>query len=927
MRDLLPFVILGLTSGSAYGLAGVGLVLTYKTSGVFNFAFGALGTLAAYVFYSLNVSHGLPWPVAALLSTVVLGTVLGYVFELFARHLSRAALAVRIVAMLGIVLVIEGAFLLAHGTESQTFPTFLPDNRFKVFDAYVSASQLIIMGLALVLTLALYVFLHRTRLGMAMRAVVDDPALLDLAGTRPTTVRRIAWMIGTVCALMSGILLAQSTNLDPVTLTALVAQAFAAAALGAFASLPLAYAGGLAVGVLSAILTRYASSSEYLAGLPASLPFVVLFGVLVVLPRRRLATRLQSIPLPRAAWTAPLRTQIFFCLIALAALAFVPQFSGDHIGQWAGFLAIAIMFLSLGLLVRTSGQVSLCHAGFGAIGAVAFSKLATEAHLPWLLALLVAGLVVVPIGAVIAIPAIRLSGLYLALATFGFGLLLQNMFYNTSLMFGLNGYGVPMPRPHLSWLDLESDTGFYYVVLAVLAVATAVVIALTRTRLGRLLNALGDSPTALSMGGTSVPTTQVLVFCISAFLAGISGALLGVSLIQVDPTSFNPTLSLTYLALIVLAVGGAPWYALVQAAGLMLIPAYVTSGSVGYWLQIVFGLFAVLLAFAPQTRHVPGWVRFSAAGVARLLGERGTGPVPAAPDATPDPNETDLPSPPGAAGRPVGEGLRVDSLRVRFGGLVAVDHLALAAPAGQITGLIGPNGAGKTSTFDAICGLNPAAQGRVHLHGRDISGASPPARAAAGLGRTFQQMQLYDSLTVLENVRLGREAALAGRGPLNQIFAGRSRHLIDRAAREALHLCGIADLSDRVVGSLSTGQRRLTELARCLAGPFDLMLLDEPSSGLDAHETKAFGALLRRVVATRGVGILLVEHDMSLVMDLCDRIFVLDFGKPLFAGSPAEVTASDLVRSAYLGTGGPMDGTDRADASSGSDSHVKVEAR
>jgi ABC-type branched-subunit amino acid transport system ATPase component/branched-subunit amino acid ABC-type transport system permease component len=908
MTEFLPFIVLGLTSGSAYGLAGVGLVLTYKTSGVFNFAFGAVGTLAAYIFYSLNVTHGVPWPVAALLSTVVLGIILGYVFELFARQLSQAALAIRIVTTLGVVLIIEGYFLLTHGTEAATFPTFLPTRSYKILGAYVSVNQLIIMALALVLTLALYVFFRTARLGVAMRAVVDDPTLLDLAGTKPVTVRRVAWMIGTTFALMSGILLAQSTNLDPVVLTELVAQAFAAAAIGSFSSLPMTYVGGLAVGVVSAVLTKYASDNQYLAGIPASLPFIALFLVLVLLPRRRLANRLQSIPLPRAAWTAPVRVQTAWCVLALAGLALVPLFVGTRISQWTGFLAIAIMFLSLGLLVKTSGQVSLCHAGFGAVGAAAFSQFAVHAHLPWLVAFLLAGLVAVPIGAVIAIPAIRLSGLYLALATFGFGLLLQNMFYTTSLMFGTEGAGIPMPRPHLSWLALDSDQGFYYVVLAVLALAVAGVIAITRTRLGRLLRALGDSPAALSMGGTSVHTTQVLVFCISAFLAAVSGALLGMSLIQVDPTSFDPTLSLTYLALIVLALGGPPWYALVQAAGLMLIPAYVTSGNTLYVLEIIFGVFAVLVAFAPAAREAPGWVTAAGEWIGRLLGQSSEPPAghqPAVrqePGARPAATGAARPAASSAGARAASEGLVATDLHVQFGGLVAVDNVALTAPPGQITGLIGPNGAGKTTAFDAICGLNPAARGQVRVHGRDVSRASPPARAGAGIGRTFQQMQLYDSLTVLENVSLGREAALAGRSPVSQVFGGKARREVLSRAREAMALCGVEDLAQRPAGSLSAGQRRLTELARCLAGPFDILLLDEPSSGLDVGETRSFAALLRQVVRRRDVGILLVEHDMSLVMDVCDSIYVLDFGKMLLQGSPDEVARSELVRAAYLGS-------------------------
>jgi ABC-type branched-subunit amino acid transport system ATPase component len=217
--------------------------------------------------------------------------------------------------------------------------------------------------------------------------------------------------------------------------------------------------------------------------------------------------------------------------------------------------------------------------------------------------------------------------------------------------------------------------------------------------------------------------------------------------------------------------------------------------------------------------------------------------------------------------------------------------------------LIGPNGAGKTTTFDACSGLNRRYRGTVRLHGDDVTRLAPAARARRGLGRTFQRMELCETLTVLDNVILGCESAQAGARVVGQLAAGRGEWGQSRAAAwSALELCGIEDLADRQAGDLSTGQRRLVELARCLAGPFGLLLLDEPSSGLDRDETARFGALLQRVVAERGVGILLVEHDMELVMRVCEYVYVLDFGKLIFEGTPAEVTSSEIVQAAYLGS-------------------------
>ena len=252
---------------------------------------------------------------------------------------------------------------------------------------------------------------------------------------------------------------------------------------------------------------------------------------------------------------------------------------------------------------------------------------------------------------------------------------------------------------------------------------------------------------------------------------------------------------------------------------------------------------------------------------------------------------------------PAEEGLRVEGLVVRFGGLTAADGVSLAAPLGRITGLVGPNGAGKTTTFNACTGLNRPDAGRVLLFGKDVGHTSAQARAQLGLGRTFQRMELYDSLTVFDNVALGLEARLAGRTPWRHLLARPGETAKVRVvALEAMARCGITHLAGQRPADLSTGQRRLVELARAIAGGSRLLLLDEPSSGLDKSETGAFGDVLTTLVREEARGILIVEHDMSLVMRICDHVYVLDFGKLIFEGSTAELAADPIVRAAYLGS-------------------------
>jgi ABC-type branched-subunit amino acid transport system ATPase component len=247
-------------------------------------------------------------------------------------------------------------------------------------------------------------------------------------------------------------------------------------------------------------------------------------------------------------------------------------------------------------------------------------------------------------------------------------------------------------------------------------------------------------------------------------------------------------------------------------------------------------------------------------------------------------------------------GLEIHGLTVAFGGNVAVNDVSLSAPRGSITGLIGPNGAGKTTTFNACSGLLKPKKGSIRLFGDDVTTASPGSRARAGLGRTFQKVEVCDSMTVAENVRVGAEARSAGNSPLKQICGSRREtKRIAESAAQALERCHITHLSRKSVASLSTGQRRLIELARVLAGGFPFLLLDEPSSGLDDAETNQFAAILRQAVTELDIGILLVEHDMGLVMGLSNNIYVLDFGQLIFEGSSKEAQDSDVVRNAYLG--------------------------
>ena len=909
MHQFLPFIVIGLATGAVYGLAGMGVVLTFKTSGILNLGYGSIAALDAFLFYILYVEHNWPWPLAVLVCLLVFAPLLGLLMEVLARSLTDASETIKVVATVGIILIVEAIGLLWHETNPPTFPHFLSQSTVSILGVNVTWEQIILFVFSLVAGTALYLFFRFVRLGVVMRGVVDNHELVSMSGDNPIRVRRWAWIVGTVFAAAAGLLLSPTFPVDGVTLPTAVFSAFGAAALGYFSSLPLTFGGGLVIGIAGALMDKYAATIPALAGLPVGLPVIVLVLVLILIPRSRLVQRrLVAVAPTRRSYYAPTRVRLAAGAVVVIVLGLIPSFQGNQVALWSAALIDVILFLSLGLLVRKSGQISLCQLAFAAVGAAAFGHFAAD-HIPWLLALVLATLVAAPVGALIAIPAVRVSGVFLALATLGFGILMEQVFYPRAILFGDNPLGLTDPRPDLSiggW-NLSSPTGFYYVILIITVLVVLFVMSISGGRLGRLLEALSGSPVALETNGVNSSGLKVIVFCIAACIAALAGALTGMLYTFASGSYFPSFTSLELVAVVVIVTVGDPWFALLAAVGYAVIPGYIT-GTTSTWLTMLFGVFAVTAAYSTRGPTVPLAVQRvldrlggrppATAAPGRRLGPGGAG-VPAADGERESaaPGLTLVPPPQSAR-----EGLVLKDISVNYGGVKAVSSVSLTAPMGSITGLVGPNGAGKTSLFNASSGLIRIGGGSVFLRGAEVTGAGTSARARRGMGRTFQRTQLFDSLTVRQNVAMGREALLAGANPLSQILGSRrASRAVAAATEESLALTGTTALADEQAGLLPVGQRRLVELARALAGDFDLLLLDEPSSGLDAHETEEFGRVLKRVVEERGCGILLVEHDMALVREVCDSVYVLDFGMLIFEGDPREMLASEQVRAAYLG--------------------------
>ena len=610
MRDYLPYIVVGLGAGSVYAIAAMGLVVTYKTSGVFNFAHGAVGMAATYVFYTLRVDAGWPTALAAAVAVLGIAPAMGVVIDrLLLRRLAGAPSSSYVVVSLGLLVALQGFFLAVYGPAPRRVEPFLPQSTFRLPGVNVGWDQAILVVIAAASGLGLVLF-FRTRFGVLTRAVVDDRDLSELARVDAGAVTSASWIIGCAFAALSGVLLAPLLGVDAVILTLLVIQAFGAAAVGRLVSLPLTYAGGLAIGVAASLSTKFVVDHPGLAGVPSSLPFVVLFAVLVFSRRGKFAELTR--PGRRSTGSAggaglaagrfPARL-----LVGLAVVGVVlpGRLDSARLLTATAVVAFVLIFSSLGLLVGMSRQVSLCHVVFVALGATTLARL-RDAGVPYLPALLLAGLILVPVGAVVAIPAIRLSGLFLALATFGFGVLAQNLLYPSKAGFGGKAI-LTINRPDLFGLSLRSDTAFYFFVLLVVAAGVVAVEFVRVTRLGRVLRALADSPMAVQSLGINPVVPRVLVFCLTAFLAALAGGLLGTLTLSVNAQTFDFFQSLLWVTVLVTAGPSSLGGAVTAAVALVWVPTVFTSHTVVEWQPVAFGVAAIFLA---QARNgVVGLVR------------------------------------------------------------------------------------------------------------------------------------------------------------------------------------------------------------------------------------------------------------------------------------------------------------------------------
>lgn len=596
MSSLLSFTIIGLFTGAAYAIAASGLVLTYTTTRVFNLAHGAFGMVLAFTFWDFSQRQGMPTWLSLVLVLGVVAPATGWFLQRFVvRGLGEGPVSVSLVVTVGLFVGCIGLAQQIWPPAARSVPPFLPASGFEVGSTYVTVHQLITVLLSVVVALGLYLLLNRTRIGTAMRASVDNPDLLKLFGGRPDRVAALAWAIGIDLAALAGILLVSVVGLDYYALTLLVINAYAAAMLGRLKSLPLTFVGAMSLGIATSFVAAYVPSDGLLAGLRAVVPAVFLFVVIVAMPQAQLRVGqvrgIVSAPLP-----SPIRALGWGGALILLATALAGTLSQADLLLVGTAATYAMVMLSLVLLTGYGGHVSLAQFTFAGVGALAYAKL----DQPNLYGLLLSALIAAGVGALVALPVLRLTGLYLALATLAFGVLMDKMVFQSESAFGYNG---TLEADRLSILGASIDsTGGYVVVMVMFFVLMgSVLLLLRRGALGRMLIAMRDSPQACGTLGLDLRWFRVGLFALSAGMAGVAGGLFAGLRGTIGAAEFQFFNSLPLLLLAVVFGVTSVTGAALGGTGLMLMPVMQSDHpGLGGLIFAIVGFGAVALGRDPN---------------------------------------------------------------------------------------------------------------------------------------------------------------------------------------------------------------------------------------------------------------------------------------------------------------------------------------
>ncbi|MFD6465542.1 ABC transporter permease subunit [Streptomyces goshikiensis] len=961
MEDLLVIALSGLVSGALYALLATGLVLSYSASGLFNFAHGATAYLCALVFY--EVRSGLGWPAvpAALLVVLVLAPGLGWALDrLMFRRLARIGESAQIVATIGLLVALPAAGLWAVELLADAGAPVKPaENQFGLpgvgpsparswqltEGVGIDSDQLITWVATALVAVALWVLLRHTRLGLRLRAAVDNRSLTELRGISADRLSSVAWMIASGLAGLAGVLATPLLGLSAHDFTLFLFVSATAAVIGRFASVPLAFAGGLGLGVLQNLVAGYASFAERITGFRTAVPFLILFGGLLVLTRRARTAGTAAADAPPvdhlagASWAR--RWGVWAVLAGALCVAFYTVTTPFWSGLLAQGLAIGLVFMSFTVVTGLGAMVSLAQATF-VTGAALVAGLLMSRGWPFVAALAAGTCAAAVLGALVALPALRLGGRSLALATLALAFLADQVLFQ--LRWLRNGdAGWPVPRPVIGPVDLSDDRALGVALVLLVALVAAGLSVLRDSPAGRAMLAVRSAPAAAMASGVSVLRTKLLLFTLSAGLAGFGGVMYASYNTRVTATDFTAMTGLVWLAVVVAAGVRRPQYAvvagLVFAVAPRLMADYVTASA--HLPVILFGLAGLALANDPDgycaalpvraakrragaaspeagpagggstgagsTGAGPAWAGPTGAGPAGA-GPTGAGSAEAGPARSDTSGAGWTPAGSGGGGsggggsavvggapvvalagsRGVGPGpsgpgvpaLELRGVRAGYDGGLVLRGVDLSVRRGEVLAVLGPNGAGKSTACRVAAGLVPVTGGEVLVRGRAVTGDGAVRRARGGVVLAPEGRGVFPSLTVEENLALCLPDARA-RDAVYERFP----HLRERR--------GVA------AGALSGGEQQMLALAPLLQRPPEVLIADEPSLGLAPRVVAEVYALLTEL-RDAGTALLLVEEKAAGILGVADTVAYLSRGRVSWCGPRAEVE-EDRLTEAYLG--------------------------
>ena len=904
-------IVLGIITGLGYGLLSAGLVIVYRSNRIINFAHGEIGALAAALFALAVVRLHVPYYLTLPLALGVGALVAAAAEVAVVRRLRRAPRLMSVVATLGLGQLLFSVTLQATTATKQGLffpsPPGLP--QFEVGSLIVSPAATGMLFLSPMLIAALTVFLRRSRFGLALRSASANPDAARMAGVYASRMSTLAWAIGGALSAFTAILVAPTIPGGLLAGSAfgptLLLRGLAGAIVARMTNIPVALASGVGLGVIEGVLLRNFRSG----GVTEIALFAVIVLALLFQARERVREDEKG-----SAWAAvrPWRalpeelTKIWtirnlglllgvagFALLALSPL----WLSNVTTTTFTGLMGSVMVALSVGIVTGLSGQLTLGQFALAAVGAtVSYHVVNRIGGNP--IALLFGGLAAAAVTIVIGLPALRIKGLFLAVTTLGFAVAMSAWVLKQT--WALGGGVTPIP---LEVVGKPLDTGrsYYYFALFVFLILFLLAWNVRRTGFGRLLLAVRDNEDAARSFALRVRKIKLQAFLLSGFIAGVGGAAYAHSFSGFGPGHFIAPYSID--SVVVTVVGGigilaGPLLGVLLVQG---VPAFVPVQSLAL-VASKFGLLLLILYFpggvvqliAPLRDRVIVWlgglfgVRVSSS---EELGADEDVPLP-----TPTSKRTR--TEPAVEGKEI---LRGDALRKSYGGVTAVDDVTLTVVGGETLGLIGPNGAGKTTLFEVLAGFVRPDAGKIFFEGRDVTSWSPEGRAELGMVRSFQDVMLFPTLSVLDTVQLALERTLRTRFLDSLVGLGARDRQRAAIARDLVGSMGLWRYRNTAIQELSTGTRRIAELACLIALEPKVLLLDEPSSGIAQRETEKLGELLLALKAEHQMTLVVIEHDMPMIMGLADRVIAMDAGSVIAEGKPSVIRKDAKVVEAYLG--------------------------